>query len=345
MKFERKKLFDLDHCYAVSAMDICGEQKYFFAANNNNPCYVYDVISKKYEKVWEDMGGTMSMIRLPDTDGDFLAVHGFMPRFMAHNTSIAYVKQSNGNWDVKTLFKIPYIHRFDIFKVKNIKYILVCTISTSKKDPDDWSDPGKIWVGILHEDPNMLIELKPLVEGLTKNHGYWRTVVDGKECATISSENGVILVTPPQSEGEKWMVNQIIDRPVSEAAVIDIDGDGVDEIATIEPFHGDTFKINKNTKQGWKTVYQYPSKLTFGHVAYACKLRGVPTFIGGEVRGEKKLFYVQCCDSSNLLFKTEIIDKDGGPSNVTVVNSKSNDIILAANQGAGQAVMYTVTDS
>jgi hypothetical protein len=344
MRIEKQKLLELENCYAVSAMTIKGRLKYFFAANNNTPCRAYDPSDKTSAIVWENAGGTMSMIPLHGTDGEFLAVHGFMPRFMAAGTSIAWAKPEGEGYDVKALFKLPYIHRFDVFEADGVRYILVCTIATTKKDFEDWSDPGKLWAGVLPRDLNETVELKPIKEGLFKNHGYCRVNWNGRDAALISSELGVMSVTPPQEKGGEWTVETVIPKPVSDIALLDIDGDGREEIAAIEPFHGDTFAIYKSIAGVWEKVYTYENKLTLGHVAYACRLRGVPTFIGGEMQGAGELFYVQCESAAPLKFTTRLIDKGGKPSNVTVINNKDNDIILAANCGTGEAVMYTVTD-
>lgn len=344
MKIEKQKLFELENCYAVSAMTIRGRLKYFFAANNNTPCRAYDPADKSSEVVWENAGGTMSMIPLKGTNGEFLAVHGFMPRFMAAGTSIAWVRPAGKGYDVKTLFKLPYIHRFDVFNAGGVRYILVCTIATTKKDFEDWSDPGKLWAGVLPDDLNDTIELKPIKEGLFKNHGYCRVNWNGKDAALISSELGIMSVTPPEKKDGAWAIENVISKPISDIALLDIDGDGEKEIGVIEPFHGDTFAIYKKAANAWEKVYTYENKLTLGHVAYACNLRGVPTIIGGEMQGEGELFYVQCESASPLRFKTCLIDKGSKPSNVTVLNNEDNDVILVANCGTGEAAKYTVVD-
>ena len=40
-------------------------------------------------------------------------------------------------------------------------------------------------------------------------------------------------------------MHRIFDHEVSEFGFVDFDGDGVDEIVTIEPFHGENFVIYK----------------------------------------------------------------------------------------------------
>ena len=345
MHIKKQTLFKLNNCYAVRAMDIHGRQKYFFAANNNSPCYAYDAADGSITQVWDKAGGTMSFIPIHGTEGEFLAVHGFLPDFNAQGTSIAWVTPKSGgrSFSFKTLLRLPYIHRFDIFEVNGIRYILICTVATSKKNPQDWSDPGKLWAGVLPDDLNTPFEIKPVIHGLQKNHGYWRLNWGGEDYAMISSEMGVMSVIPPQKKNGEWTVETILEKPIGDVAVLDIDGDGEDELAVIEPFHGNTFSIYKKFKNGWDAIYQYPKKLTFGHVAYGCSLRGRPTFIGGETEGGGEMFYVQHEPSFPEKFRVGLIDSGANPSNIYVVNHRDRDVILAANF-CGEAALYEVTE-
>jgi hypothetical protein len=43
-------------------------------------------------------------------------------------------------------------------------------------------------------------------------------------------------------------------------------------------------------------------------------------------------------------FKTEIVDKGCGPSNIMVVNEVDRDIIVAANHTGNEAAVYIVED-
>ena len=88
MKFEKKVLDELDHCYAVGSTWFDGERWLLFAAENDGPCYAYEEKTGRRVTVWEHPGGTMSMIPLEGTNGEFLAVQGFRSGFMAQNTSL-----------------------------------------------------------------------------------------------------------------------------------------------------------------------------------------------------------------------------------------------------------------
>jgi len=343
MRFIKKALDEIDHCYAASAIVVNNRLQFLFAAENDNPCYAYDAATLERTTVWEHPGGTMSMVRIPGGNGEFLAVQNFKSGFMAQDTTIVRACPHNGGWDIQTILKHPFIHRFDILSAGGINYILVCTLATTKANKDDWSDPGKLWAGVLPASPNEPIRLEVIREGLTKNHGYWRARWNGMPAGMSASEDGVLVTLPPPQEGLPWTNEKIMDNPVSEIAATDIDGDGMEEIAAIAPFHGDVFSINKKIAGSWEPVYQYDGDFDFGHVVWGGKLRGVPAFIGGARRGAKELFMVSR-DAQTGRFRTTVIDEGGGPSNIAVVNGAEKDTIIAANRERAEAALYYVTD-
>lgn len=342
MKIEKKVLTKLDYCYATSSTVIDGDTKILFATEGQGAAYIYSGPDFKQSTIWEEPGGTMSMVQVPGKNGDFLAVQNFFPGFDSAEATIIWAHPlPDDKWEVKTILKLPYVHRFDILTANGVNYFIGCTLCTSKTDMDDWSDPGKIYVGEVPEDLNEPIRLEIIKEGMLKNHGYSRVTWKGKMASMVTCEEGVFAVMPPQEKGSDWSIETIMERPTSDVAVCDLDGDGVDELITIEPFHGNQFIISHKTENGYEKVYEYPEPMEFGHVVWAGKLRGIPTVIGGQRREQKDLFYIQYKDGKYV--KTTI-ENDIGPSNIAVVNEKDRDIIISANREIGEAVLYIVTD-
>ena len=87
----------------------------------------------------------------------------------------------DGEWKFKDVVSIPYVHRFGIFHANGINYLIAATVATSKKEKNDWSVPGRIYVAELPEDPSKGVELEILVDGLYRNHGFWQTKKGGKD--------------------------------------------------------------------------------------------------------------------------------------------------------------------
>lgn len=342
MKIEKKKLLELYRCYATSTMFVEGKRKLLLATEGEGPCFMYDAKTFEETKVWDGPGGTMSIIPIPKKDGEFLAVQNFFPTFQSENAIIVWGKFKEGKWVIKELFKLPYLHRFDILEVDGDNYFIGAVLCNSKKDKDDWSDPGKIYVGKLPKDLNEEIKLSVIKEGLTKNHGYCRAKYKGINVGLVTAEEGVFRVTPPNKENSKWNVEKILDRPTSDVATVDIDNDGEEELITIEKFHGNHFRINKKYGNEYKIIYEYEKEMDFGHVVWGGKLRNTNVAIGGYRRCNKELFYVKCIDSENLKFETVTIEEGIGPSNITVINGEEEDIILSANREVGQGVVYFI---
>jgi len=345
MKLERKKLLDLFRVYAVQGIEVENQLKLFYATEGQGACTAFfgDDFTQQ-ETVWDQPGGTMSIIEIPGKKGEFLAVQRFYPTFDSKLATLVHGRYVEGKWVVEPLIDIPYVHRFDVLRVGEINYLVVCTLATTKEDRDDWSNPGKILVSILPDDLSQPIELKSIKDGCTRNHGYYRGYYQGHQASYVTCDEGVFVAVPPQSPEEKWQVDQILDRHVSDIAVFDIDQDGEDELITIEPFHGNGFNINKKINGEYKVVYSYPHPIDFAHVVWAGILAGEPTILGGVRRIDQELFRINCTSKSPLTFKETIIEKGGGPSNICVIHRAKDDLILVANREKGEGVLYTVTN-
>lgn len=338
MNIEKVFLEDLERAYCTSETTIDGRKKLIIASEGKASCWAFDMETLEKEVIWEDIGGTMSIVPIPNKNGDFLAVQRFYSGFNASDTRIVNVSKDGEKFKVNELFALPFVHRFDILTVGDINYFIGCTLCTSKTDKDDWSDPGKIYVGVIPDDLTKNIELSVIKDGLTKNHGYSRAKWNGKTCGMVTSEDGLFAVTPPSKPGDSWGVETIFTHPISDVAVVDIDNDGIDEIVTIEAFHGEKFIIYKKNGDTYDKVYT--KDIEFGHVVWGGKLRGVPAIIGGERRGNMDLFYIISDGKGGFI--TEVIETGIGPSNVYVINTKEKDIILSANREIHQAAIYYV---
>ena len=273
-----------------------------------------------------------------------MAVQNFFPTFCAEASTVAWaVPRTDGGWNVQTVLELPFLHRFDVLRVKGVNYFLGATLCTSKKDKEDWSDPGKIYVGILPDDPQPF-DVRVIKEGLVRNHGYCRVRWKGNTAGLVSSDQGAFLVTPPHELGADWALETLIEEPIGDIAICDIDEDGEDELLTVEPFHGTKICIRKKLGDKYEIVWEYPKPVDFGHVAWGGTLRGVPTFIGGCRKGCADLFYVQCESTRPLRFRSGVIESAQGSSNVAVVPTRQHDLIISANRMVGEGVVYLVTD-
>jgi len=114
----------------------------------------------------------------------------------------------------------------------------------------------------------------------------------------------------------------------------------VDELLTIEAFHGNQAKIYKKQGNRYEAIWEYSGEIEFGHVAWGGKLKDQPLFICGYRAGKKELFEIRYQQGE---FKTQLIDSGQGPSNIHVLQHNGQDIILAANRENNEAVIYSAS--
>lgn len=343
MQFIKEKKLDLHRCYAAGAIHYEGQLCPVFATEGEGECQLF--AGEGYGEqhlVWEQPGGTMSVIELPHRPGEFLAVQNFFPTFQSENATIVWGRpDGRGGYQVQTILRLPYVHRFDILTRGGRHYFLAATLCTSKREKEDWSDPGKVYVAELPENLLEPMRLQVLREGMVKNHGYSRLPWPGGEAGLVSCEAGIFLMVPPGAPGEAWQVDTWLTEPTSDVAALDLDGDGELELAAISPFHGNTFSLYKKQAGQYRLWYTYPIREEFYHVVKACHLRGVPTILGGCRRGEMALFMLQWQPERKTIQAT-VIDCGGGPSNVEVIHTPTRDIIVSANREKGEGVLYYV---
>ena len=337
MKFEKRHLDDITRCYCASHMNVDDKPVIFFASEDpNSPCNVYygqDFMEK--ENLWEDRGGCMSIIPFETRKNEFLAVNEFYLKVSPSHAKLVWGKYENGNWIIKDLFNLAFLHRFDIFHIDNNDYVLVTTIARDKANKEDWTRPGQVYVGLIPKDlENENVVLRQLMDNQFHNHGYYRDKREGHDCGYIASDEGVFKIEPPKN-GSDWSITKIKEGRTSEVAVGDIDDDGIDEMITIEPFHGNTIKIYK-LNENCDEVYNYPYELDFAHALKYDVIGGKKCFVGGIRRVDAELFVIYYDNE----FKLDRVDLGGGPANVDVVHAYGNDYILAANHTKNEAAIY-----
>lgn len=343
MKIEKRVLATLPKCYATNSIVIDGQRHVLIASEGDAPCLAWkgpDYMES--HTVWKGPGGTMSIVPIPGTNGEFLAVQKFYRFYDWEEAKVVHVRpDGSGGYTVTDILELPYIHRFDLLTVGDRHYFIACTIATTKKSIDEWSDPGKIWVGeYTGVGP---LSIRVLKDGITQNHGYSRLETPNGVRGLVTGLEGAFEVTPPDGKGGDWTVTQFMDWPISDISAIDLDGDGELEFATIEPFHGSYFRIYKRADGVFKKIFEHPEVTEFYHVVVGTTLAGTPAFIGGCRRGKQQLFYVRADSQDPTRLTLELIEQGVGPSNVYVLHENDRDVIVTANRETDEAALYFVT--
>lgn len=335
---------ELEKCYSVAPLYYQGKQHILVAAEKKNRCILFDASGKEKTTVWEGPGGVMSMVQVPGTDGQFLATHKFYsPNDSKEAKIVIATPDGSGNWNIRTLVDLPFVHRFDILSSNGENYLIACTLKSGHEYKDDWSSPGKVYAAKLPDDLSDFndkhqLKLEVIKDGMLKNHGYYRIVETEKTSALVCSDNGVFRFYPPESPTDKWKETKLLDQPTSDAVLADLDGDGKMELIVMSPFHGDEISIYKEAEGKYVKVFQYPEKAEFLHAIWSGTLGGKKVVIIGHRKGARRLFALLWTDG-HYTFKT--IDDDCGPANAYGYNCDDKDILIATNREIDQIAMYT----
>ena len=289
----------------------------------------------------------MTAVQLPGEDGTFLATQRMYSPNDCKDASIVLCWHEDGSWKIKTLLEMQGVHRFDVLTRGGIRYLIICTIKSDYDYENDWRFPGKVYACPLPEKMRTLPEdwrLPPEVlrEGLLKNHGYSRHFLDDVQSSIVTSENGVFHFTPPASAGLPWEIEQLIAEPVSDALLLDLDGDGQEELLTLSPFHGDTLRILKRMDGRFEPVFVYDKKLPFLHAICAAEMEGRPLAVIGNREGDRDLMAVYYGDGA---YRVEVLDHDVGPANVCSFQRNGQTVLLAANREINEIAYYILRNN
>lgn len=347
MNITKKVIGNLEKCYSLAPLTYKGKRHMLVAAEKVNQCRLYDLDGNLEEVIWEEPGGTMSMVQVPETDGQFLATHKFYSPNDSKEARIILASPSKNGWEVRTIAELPFVHRFDIISRNGVNYILACTLKSGHEYKEDWTNPGKIYVCPLPEDlteidEEHLLEMKPIKEGMLKNHGYCKKVIDGIERAFVASNEGICCVTPPEDADGVWEIEQLIDEASSDMALADFDNDGQLEMLTISPFHGEKISIYKKQDGTWNKIYTYEKDAEFAHGIWGGELGGKQGVLIGHRKADRDLLFFSCTDNEKLTFEAELLDHNVGPANVLAYEHNKDQYILSANREINEIALYKV---
>lgn len=354
MRFEKKVIGTLDKCYALAELTYRGEHRFLVASEKEDDCRIYSEDGALLDTVWSSPGGVMSMQELPERDGSFLSVQRFYgPDHAADARVVAASPRPDGGWQVRTLCSAPFAHRIGILERGGTRYLLVCCLKTGCEHEDDWRFPGVCFGAELPRDLSRFDEtsplsLTPIRTGMLRNHGFSRVRRNGYDAGLVGSEEGTFLFEPPATPGEDWTVTELCSVPCSDPVLADFDGDGLEELGTISPFHGNALTIWHLDRFGryvpqWK--YPAPERDTeMLHATWCCELGGRPAWIVGWRKGTRDTVLIRWDEAAGT-YRTDYIDRSAGCANALhFKNAAGVDVIVAANREIDEIALYTVSE-
>lgn len=351
MKIIKKQTYTLEKCYSIAPLEYNGKGHILIAAEKTDPCLLFDQQGNYMDKIWDGPGGTMSMVQIPGSNGEFLATHQFYSPNDSKDAKIMYVKPSeNGKWKVKVLIELPFVHRFDIVTKAGVNYLFACTLKSGHEYKEDWSSPGKVLVGELPSDlagvdEDHPIVMKPILEGLLRNHGYCK--VEGVEgpWLAVAGENGIYRFTPPKEKGGEWEIGMLTKDAGSDMAFADLDGDSKLEMLVMTPFHGDTIKIYKEIDGQYQEVFTFDDKYEFAHGIWGGKVYGQDVIFMGHRQGKRNLYACRY-DQATKRYVFDLIDENIGPANLFCYeDAQKKAHLVSTNREINEIAFYEIEGS
>jgi len=336
----KRVVAEFDKLYAIAGIIERGHFKTCYAASEGRGgrCEEVDLTNGSAALVWDGPGGTMTLCPMVN-EGELLATQRFWPVFNAAESVLVRAHKEENGYVTEPVQIIPYLHRFELLKRSGGNLLLASTLCGGKNGKDDWSRPGAVYAGSLKKNTVETVRLEPVLTGLTKNHGFCVTVIQGKDAVLASASEGVFALYPSLEEGEKWEIKKLLDREASDAACYDLDGDGEDELVIIEGFHGNLVTVNQWVNGNLQPVWSTP--VAFGHALWCGEIAGRRCLITGGRREEMELSLFDFTED----FKNpeKLVIGNGGSSQICVCPNENGAEILSADRERGQAVLYTLT--
>jgi hypothetical protein len=290
-------------------------------------------------------GGCMALVPDPENTGDLFAIMGCFVGYKFQGGGVYRIRsaiagaEGAGETRAERVLDLPFAHRIGIIRRGSARHLIAANLAEDKKDAADWSKPGAVYAAILRPDAGSTpLDAHPILTGVNKNHGFLIAELGGRPSLLIGAAEG-LFCADLSSPGEEWPFRHLLSGEVSEVAVFDLDGDGVDELVTIEPFHGNTLRAYRKTGDRWNPFWE--AELSFGHCALAGMFNGRRSVIASSRTGDKNLLMFQFDDDPRHPQRI-VVDESPAAANMLIVPQANGDLLFSANQAAGEIAMYEV---
>lgn len=332
----KKVILNIESVYTANAFQV-GADSFVAAGSETKPeVYLYNLATETASPVSGCPGGVMSFIPVPGNPDLFFSIMGLFPPFIGADAGVFMHRKLTDKWVTQKAMELPFAHRCEILHRNGNNYLFAASVSIHKENPADWSKPGEMYLVRLEDNVRLPLNPELIDNSLTRNHGMLRTKINGTETIVISGAEGIFYFE--QLPGDKWVKKLLFENEVSEFGLVDLDGDGREELITIEPFHGETLNVYKQNGTDWKL--KFSDTLSFGHGLSCGYFNNEPVIIVGNRRGSFTLDMFKVTDLANGKFPRTVLEEDAGPTQTQVFTANGTDYILSANQKKNEVVLY-----
>jgi hypothetical protein len=346
MKIEKKIVAAFGAPYSICSGSLMNERVVIAGSETIGGAFtLYSGPGNDPAQIVEGMGGVMAILILDPTPVPaLLTAEGLHTNFISRDAGISVYRAEkglHGPWRRHRIVDLPFIHRVALVTAHGKKNVLAATLCGKKDAVDDWSSPGAVYAvqiegGTTESQP----EKKVIIDGITKNHGMHVLKRDGRETVYVSGEEGLFAIRVPQGT-EGWDVEKMMDQPISEFSLYDLDDDGEREIVAIQPFHGDTLCIYKRDGSGWVRVYE--TGIEAGHGIWAGSIGGRNGIVLGSRAGKRDFCLYTIEDCRRWMVQKTVIDEGTGTTQLDVRRERNRDVIAATNNYLNEVAVYEVT--
>ena len=334
---KKQKLLELEYVYTANIFPFDNQLCVVAGSENEFPSYIQVFNQTESTQISSAPGGTMSLVPAPGSHNHLVSVMGLFPPFIGFDAGIFLHTKKDGNWSTRNVIPLPFAHRCEFLTVGGVHHLFVASCSKYKENPEDWKLAGEVY-GVVVGNPDSCDWTPTLIlNNLYRNHGMTKSVINGVECLCVSGTEGIFAIKPNSSG--KYDVTQLFDREVSEFYYTDFDNDGVDELVTIEVFHGNTLNVYKMNHGKWEN--KYTSVLSFGHGLTVGKFNGEAVIVVGNRRDSGALELHKVVDFTKGDIRKSIIEEGVGPTQTRLFHHEGTDYILSANQQKNEVAVYS----
>lgn len=336
----KEKLAAISMCYCITLFQYNGREYCICASEERDgEIVMIDTQTKAVSKLTGLAGGVMAIVPIPEDNGGFLAIQHFYPVFDSRQAEIVYGKIRGEmaecmNAEVKVVAALPYVHRIALTGIPGKRKLIAASLCEEKEFVEDWSSPGSVYEYKLDEQMQAF-ERKTLLTGIHKNHGMFLYKKQGGSYILVSGEEGVWAID------ENGIVQKLCDEPISDLCLYDVDGDGMDEIVCIAPFHGDQMQVWKRAAEGWSCIADEP--VAFGHAVWSGRCGDHTILLSCSRDGKKNTsVYRPCITAEGFGLEVMDIDEGVGASNIYVHEQDEEIVLYTANHEIGEVARYII---
>lgn len=334
---EKETILNIRNVYTATAIKRDGALFVAAGSETEPEVRLMRLSNREVEQLPDCPGGMMSFVPVPGKQGQFVSVMGLFPPFIGGEAGLFLHEFKSGQWKTIRAMDLPFAHRCEILREGKQNFLFAASVSRYKENPSDWSLPGELHLIDLDRQSGAPWESGILEQLVTRNHGMSRARISGKETLCISGAEGIFYLER-ESSGT-WVLRPVFDGEVSEMCFVDLDGDGQDELMTIEPFHGETLAIYKRSGERWERRFSAP--LSFGHGLSAGRFNGRPVVVTGNRSGSCNLEMFTVINLHQEDVRKMVIENDAGPTQTQVFRMDGKDYILSANQRKHEVALYS----